>query len=136
MNKEQLLIDLKTNVYVRLAPTEHGVGIVAIKDIPCGIDPFVGCMPDCKFIPVPKEEVEQLEPELFELVKDFCPLQDGEYHLPSTGLNSIDKSYYLNHSKEPNMVARDEGEIFITAREIKKGEELTVDYETYDDVGL
>ncbi len=39
-------------------------------------------------------------------------------------------AWYLNLSKKPNMAA-DESYDFYSLRMIKKGEELTVDYDTY-----
>lgn len=39
--KNKLLNNLKYDIYVRLAPSKlHGVGVVAIKDIPKGTNPF------------------------------------------------------------------------------------------------
>jgi hypothetical protein len=74
-----------------------------------------------------------LDDNLQKLVKDFCPLQDGFYEMPSCGLKAVDQSYYLNHSNEPNMFTIDEGENFLTSRDIEIGEELTVDYNFYDE---
>ena len=65
------------------------------------------------------------------LVRDFCALQDGVYFVPDYGMDAIDKSYFLNHSAKPNMVTTDNGEVFVTARKIMKGEELVADYGEY-----
>jgi hypothetical protein len=136
MTKKQILKQLKHDVYCRLKPSKHGIGVFAIRDIPINTDPFKGCMPNSDFVAIPKKIIHKLKNPVKEMVKDFCPLQDGEYWFPTTGLQAIDKSYYLNHSKKPNMKTQDSGENFITSRNIKAGEELLVDYETYDDVGL
>ena len=40
----------------------------------------------------------------------------------------MDMANYLNHSNTPNIISVNEGEYFETLREIKKGEELFVDY--------
>ena len=133
MTKDQILEQLKNDAYVRLATTEHGIGVVAIKPIPAGTDVFKGCMQGIGFLGVAKVEIDELEEPLRKLVVDFCPLQDDQYWLPDSGIESIDKSYYLNHSNTPNMMTPDGGEIFITTRDIKVGEELVVDYNTYDD---
>ena len=45
----------------------------------------------------------------------------------------MDISYFLNDSKKPNLKTIDDGENFVTLRKIKKGEELTVAYKTYDE---
>ena len=41
--------------------------------------------------------------------------------------------FFLNHSKTPNLYTPDAGRTFITLREVVAGEELTVDYATYDE---
>jgi SET domain-containing protein len=67
------------------------------------------------------------------MVRDFCALQDGNYFVPNFGMDAIDKSYYLNHSTKPNLVTHDKGETFVALRKIKKGEELTANYDEYDE---
>ena len=67
------------------------------------------------------------------MVRDFCALQNGVYFAPDYGIDAIDKSFFLNHSKNPNMISPDHGERFVTAREIAAGEELTADYDTYNE---
>ncbi|HVX91452.1 MAG TPA: hypothetical protein VHC20_07645 [Candidatus Paceibacterota bacterium] len=44
MNKQQFLESLD-EVWCRLAVTTHGVGVVAIRDIPKGVNPFKNCDP-------------------------------------------------------------------------------------------
>jgi SET domain-containing protein len=133
LTKKELLIDLKTRTWCRLAVSEHGVGVKAIRNIPKGVDPFQSCNPIARWIKLYDEEVEELDPLIQELVMDFCPHEDGVYYAPNTSLNAIDISFYLNHSDKPNMDAAKKGEYFVTNREIKAGEFLTVDYNTYDD---
>ncbi len=132
MNKKQFLQSLN-DVWCRLAVTKHGVGVVAIRDIPKGIDPFKNCDPHGDVLEISEKELDtsNAPKETKQLVRDFCALQDGVYFVPDYGIDAIDKSYFLNHSKKPNMVARDKGEVFVTARKIKKGEELTADYDEY-----
>jgi SET domain-containing protein len=62
----------------------------------------------------------------------FAAGKDGGYWVPQGGLNSIDISFFLNHSKQPNVKIIGDGSNFVTARRIKKGEELTVAYNTFD----
>ncbi|MBY0294077.1 SET domain-containing protein [Patescibacteria group bacterium] len=132
MNKRQFLKSLN-DVWCRLAVTKHGVGVVAIRDIPKGIDPFKNCDPHGDVLEISEKELESADApkEAKQLVRDFCALQDGVYFVPDYGIDAIDKSYFLNHSDKPNMVARDKGEEFITGRKIKKGEELVADYDEY-----
>lgn len=132
VNKKQLLESL-SRTYCRLAVTKHGVGVVAIRPIPKGTDPFQNCDPFGSVVRVPEAELEACDApsEAKQLIRDFCALQDGVYHIPSYGIDAIDKSYYLNHSTNPNMETLDQGETFVAARDIKKGEELTANYELY-----
>jgi SET domain-containing protein len=132
MDKKQFLASL-SDVYARLAPTSHGIGVVAIRPIPKGTDPFKNCDPHGDVIEIPEAELEGSEaPEAAKkLVRDFCALQDGVYFVPDYGIDAIDKSYFLNHSDEPNMETIGSGETFVAARDIAAGEELTADYELY-----
>jgi hypothetical protein len=72
-----------------------------------------------------------LDRETEKLYKDFCVLRKGKYGCPRN-FNMLTPAWYLNHSKKPNMAA-DESYDFYSVRRIKKGEELTVDYDTYSD---
>ena len=132
MNKKQFL-DSLSDVYCRLAVTEHGVGVVAIRPIPQGADPFKHCDLPGDVLKISEEEFEAAAApeEAKELVRDFCALQDGVYFVPDYGIDAIDKSYFLNHSQNPNMGSTDAGETFFALRPIAKGEELTADYRDY-----
>ena len=132
MNKKEFLASL-SEVYTRLAPTTHGVGVVAIRPIPAGFDPFANCDPFGDVIEIPEAELESANApeEAKDLVRDFCALQDGVYFVPDYGIDAIDKSYFLNHSDAPNLTTHDDGETFIASRDIAAGEELTADYRDY-----
>lgn len=132
MNKKQFLKSL-SDVYCRLAVTSHGVGVVAIRAIPRGVDPFKNCDPFGDVVELSEKELDlsNAPREAKQMVRDFCALQGSVYFVPDYGIDAIDKSYFLNHSDKPNMVAKDDGEVFMTARRIKKGEELVVDYGEY-----
>ncbi len=132
MRKKEFLKAL-TEVYCRIGVTKHGVGLVAIRTIPKGIDPLKNADPFGSVIKITKEELDAYpaDEEAKCLVRDFCAMQNGVYYVPSYGIDALTKNYYLNHSKKPNMVTSDKGETFYSARTIKKGEELTADYDTY-----
>jgi hypothetical protein len=132
VNKRQFLESLN-DVWCRLAVTKHGVGVVAIRDIPKGVNPFKNCDPFGDVLELPAEELERSDapPEAKQLVRDFCALQDGVYSVPDYGMDAIDKSFFLNHSKKANMATVERGEVFVTARAIRKGEELTANYDQY-----
>ncbi len=132
MNKKQFLESLR-EVYCRLGHTKHGVGVIAIRPIPKGTDPFKNCDPFGDVLKIPKPMLDAFDApkEAKRLVRDFCALQDGIYYVPTYGIDAIPKSYFLNHSLKPNMATPDKGETFITSRKIKTGEELTANYNDY-----
>jgi hypothetical protein len=132
MDKKQFLASL-SDVYTRLAPTSHGIGVVAIRTIPKGTDPFKNCDPFGDVLEIAEAELEASDvPEAAKkMVRDFCALQNGVYFVPDYGLDAIDKSYFLNHSDEPNMTTLEDGETFVVSRDIVEGEELTADYTLY-----
>jgi hypothetical protein len=134
MNKEQFLRSLN-DVYCRLGVTAHGVGLVAIRDIPKGTNPLKHCDPFGDQLEVPQAELDASDApeEAKDVVRDFCVLQNGVFFVPTYGIDAVDKSYFLNHSKDPNVESPDEGQTFYAARDIKKGEELTADYDTYQE---
>jgi SET domain-containing protein len=129
MNKQELLKNLKENIYCRIGISKvHGVGVIAIKDIPKGINPYQGIREE-KYIEFTEKEIELLDTEVRKMIKDFFVIADGKTLIPEDGLNSINISFFQNHSPNPNVTTLD-GETFITLKEIKKGEELTYDYTT------
>lgn len=119
-------------VYCRIGASKiHGVGVIAIRDIPAGIDPMKENR-EMEFEEVPVAEIRDnpnITDAVKKLVKDMCPERDGVYDVPPCNLNEIGVSFYLNHSADPNMEERDG--YFFTRFEIKAGTELTVDYGTY-----
>ena len=58
----------------------------------------------------------------------FCYNDKHHILIPAIGLNSMNMSVYLNHSKTPNLKMRKDGTL-ITLRDIKKDEELMMDYD-------
>lgn len=117
-------------VYVRLAPSNiHGVGVIAIRDIPKAAQVFGD--DDEPTSLVPAVLVRRLKPEIRVLYEHFCVLEGGQWICPAS-FNLLTPSWYLNHSKTPN-VACDESLRFFALRRICKGEELTADYGTYSD---
>jgi len=130
-----LLEKIKNTVYCRLKPSNiEGVGVFAIRAIPKGIDPFVGCEIYGHKL-VHKSRIKKLPRNLAKYIVDMCVCENDHYTVPNAGLNALDISFYINHSKTPNMETSD-GCYFITLRAIKEGEELTIDYGTYNDEDL
>lgn len=75
-----------------------------------------------------RSEVEKLDPITRKKIKRFCILDenDDEYCVP-VDLNNMGSSWYFNHSCASN-VAYDRQGSFVAARDIKKDEELSLDY--------
>lgn len=128
-------MDSLLEVYCRLGKTQNGVGVVAIREIPKGTNPFKNCNNDQGKVEVPQAELDAYDaPDAAkQLIRDFCPLVGGVYLVPHFGIEQVDKSYFLNHSASANLVTEDEGDTFVAARNIQAGEELTANYDSYHD---
>jgi len=121
------------HVYCRLKPSPiGGIGVFAIRSIPAGINPFDG-IPIETWVQVPLSRLKGTDKEVMRMVLDFGVKEGRKVWMPLGGMNALNISYHLNHSKTPNMKAMDGGDWFTSARAIKAGEELTVDYDTYED---
>lgn len=131
--KKQHILNLLQKTYCRLQPSSiQGVGVFAIRDIPKNTNPFEGVtIPDSELFS--QSELAELPEEVKTMVNDFFVAdEEGRIDIPDYGLNGIDISFFINHSKTPNLITHDESVTFVTSRDIKKGEELTADYSTYD----
>ena len=127
-NTTDALQHIKDNIYSRLAVSgTHGVGVFAIKDIPSWIDPFKPYSHSGFFV-VPVDELNDIDINVLRIFSDgfFSPegfqlfqLYDYTFH-PS----------YVNHSEKDkvNLEPSDSESGYITARDIKAGEELLVNY--------
>lgn len=140
--KEKLIDNLRNDIYCRIAPSKiSGVGVIAIRDIPKNTDPFRLTDGKCmkyKSINIDETELKNIDPEIKKMLNDFLgdPTSNkNKYFVPELGLNSIDISFYMNHSKNNNILIKYEKDCeyftFITKRNIKKGEELTINYSNY-----
>lgn len=137
--KDKLLNNLENETYVRLkASPLQGVGVFAIRDIPKGVNPFkMANKVKYKSIKVSTNELKYVHPEVKKMITDFIEPDGKGYYIPENGLNSLDISFYLNHSSNNNLAIvdddNDEYSSFETLRPIKKGEELLIDYKDYKD---
>lgn len=133
MLKQKVLENLK-NTYCRLKPSKiEGVGVFAIRDMPKDINPFLGLKKQ-RWHKFQIAELKKLGKEILSLVDNFFVIhKDGFVYISDSCLNGMDISYFLNNSEKPNIKTIDDGENFITLRKIKRGEELTVSYATYDE---
>jgi SET domain-containing protein len=131
--KNKILNNLK-NTYCRLRPSKiEGVGVYAIRDIPKGKNPFLGVKKQ-KWHKFHISELKGLGKEILPLIDSFFVIHNnGVVEISDACLNGMDISYFLNNSKKPNIKTIDDGENFIALKKIKRGEELTVSYATYDE---
>jgi SET domain-containing protein len=119
-------------VYVRIRPSRvHGVGVFAIRSIRKGTNIFRG--DDGEIVWVRKNQVKGLPKELKRLYEDFCIIkQKGKLYGCPKSFNILTVAWYLNESKSPNVYC-DANYDFFALRDIRPGEELTVDYSTYNE---
>jgi SET domain-containing protein len=117
-------------VFTRLRPSSiHGIGVFAIVDIPKGTNIFND--DNSKIVWVDKHEVNNLEPVLKQLYDDFCIKLGDKYGCPDS-FNNLNVAWYLNESKDDPNVKCVNNYDFYALRDIKKDEELTVDYSTFN----
>ena len=130
MNKAELLKELISNTFVTIKPSAiHGIGVFALVDIPQGCTTMFS-KEEGEWVELSFEEVEQLPGHSKALVENFCLFDEVKYFVPAHGFKALDVSLFLNHSDQPNIVSVNDGAYFETIRDIKKGEELFVDYGT------
>lgn len=127
------LLKKLASTYCRLRPSRlAGVGIFAIRDIPPDTNPFPGVRRQ-RWYKLSPSQLRSLDPAIMEMVSDFYgAAADKTFAVPDCALNSMDISFFLNTSKLPNVKAINGGANFRTHRKIKKDEELTVSYASYD----
>lgn len=142
MTKKNLLDNLKKQTYCRISRSKvAGVGVIAIKDIPKDVNPFVYsgnkiCGANSKSYNITQQDMSNLPQETQRLIKDFFAKEDdGSYEVVKDGLNSLNITSYMNHSKNPNMgvyeIKQCNYTIFKSLRKIKKGEELFISYDDF-----
>lgn len=119
-------------VFARIGRSKiHGVGVLAIRNIRKGTYIFYG--DDEPICWMDKKRIKRCPPGIKKLYEDFCIIKGNIYGCPRN-FNQLTPAWYLNESKKPN-VACDKDYKFYALRDIKKGEELTVDYTTYSNQG-
>lgn len=96
---------------------------------------FSGPIPEKdEWLKVPRTEVDNLPEHAKWLVENYCLYDDENYFIAEYGFKKMDLVNFLNHSDEPNVISINDGEFFEAVRDIKKGEELFIDYgEIVDD---
>lgn len=120
-------------VYARIGRSRvHGVGVIAIRDVPRGTYLFRG--EDERVVWLARADVRRLPPAARALYEDFGMVSGDRIGVPPS-LNRLSVGWYVNHSARPNIEADDDGRFF-ALRRIRAGEELTADYRTFVDEPL
>lgn len=124
---------MKKQTYCQIKRSKiHGVGVIAIRNISKGVNPFPG-VHRVKWHGLEKRELAHLPPKIVKLLYGFFAIQGKKLWIPESGLTGMDMSFYMNTSKKPNVRILGDGDKFRTMRKIKAGEELTVDYDTFSE---
>ncbi len=141
LDKQRLIKHLQEDIYCRIgvSPNGHGVGVVAIRDIPKNTNPFnnLSTYKNEKIINLTQDDLKNVNKNVVKILGDFFDATgDGLYNVLYEGPNYMNISYYLNHSVNPNIIPVNIPELsnfytFITLRDIKEGEELTFDYSKF-----
>lgn len=73
ITKNRLLKHLKNDIYCRIGVSKvHGVGVIAIKDIPKGTIPFATLSKEeDKIINLTKDDIKDIHPNVRKLLADF-----------------------------------------------------------------
>ena len=126
--KEQLLAHLQNEVFCRLGvSTIHGIGVFAVRDIPEGDNPLASRL-NYKEVKFSHAELKKLPRGVRKEIEIFCYYDKDAVFVPEIGMNSMNMAVYLNHSKQPNVRYRKNGQLK-ALKNIQAGEELFLDYD-------
>ena len=136
MNKNELLYFLGNKLYCRVKRSPvHGVGVFAVKDIPANTDTFSALEEESggsDYHFYSSEELGVLDKGVFELIDDYCvACNSGKYEISEALPRWVQGGcvYLINHSHSPNLKYIQKTDDIITTKEIKRGEELFLDYD-------
>ena len=126
--KDKLYDHLRDDVYCKLGVSPiHGIGVFALRDIPKGTKPL-NSMVSKKEIKFSRIELKKVPSSVRKHLASFCLVEKGRVFAPEIGMNAVNLSIYLNHSKTPNL-RFNEKDVLEAMRDITRNEELTIDYD-------
>jgi SET domain-containing protein len=137
MSKNKLIKHLENDIYCRIGVSKiSGVGVIAIRDIPKGTDPFKTLSKEKEeIIELSKDDIKKVDTNVKKIIGDFFG-NLNTYDVLASGPNNINVSFYMNHSDKPNIdiIEKTNSKYmgFITNKNIKKGDELTINYSKYE----
>ncbi len=129
--REDLLKELGSNTWVMIQRSQiQGIGVFALVDIPKGCRSMfsIAKLNHEEWITIPKADVEKLPAHSKTLVETYCLYDEGNYFIPEYGFKKMDLVSFLNHADHGNIISVNDGEFFEAIHDIKKGEELVIDY--------
>jgi SET domain-containing protein len=145
LDKQRLIKHLQEDIYCRIGVTStHGVGVIAIRDIPKNTNPFnnLSTYKKEKIINLTEDDLKNVNKNVRKILGDFFDgAGSGSYSVLYDGPNYMNITFYMNHSANPNIIPVNIPELskyysFITLRDIKEGEELTFDYTKFTKNGV
>lgn len=107
----------------------HGLGCYTEEDITAG--QVVWKMDTTLDMELTEEDIKKYPPSVIDFLQmySYGQLENGK----KTYILCGDHARHMNHSDAPNCVEAGDGNSFnLAARDIKKGEELTCDYNAFD----
>ena len=110
-----------------LKPAAHGIGVFAAHDIQK--DTHLKMFGDEEYLETRSLARDRKDvPEYF---RQYC-IDWGDKLICPKNFSCMPVGWYLNHSKTPNTV-RDKNYNWYASRDIKSGEEITIDYNTLEE---
>jgi SET domain-containing protein len=123
---------LDSNIWVRLANTKYGVGVIALRDIPKNtkitdyddsnlesLSIKIFLINDQEFL----KDIIKLHPNIQNLIKDrYIFHNEGSGHILSPNSHQIYR-LYINHSENPNVDTN-----LVSIKDINEGDEITFSY--------
>lgn len=111
-----------------LKPSEHGIGVFAAHNIKHGT--YLRLFGDKRNTEHQIRRLKRVDiPEVF---RGYCIDRREEMICPKD-FGCMPVGWYLNHSKNPTAVHKDYH--YYASRDIKEGEEITIDYNTLEEPG-
>ena len=106
-----------------LKPSAHGVGVFATHDIAKGAPlRLFGDDPDLTL-----RSMERSIEAVPAMLRDYCMSRENGVLVCPRDFGRMEIGWYLNHSCQPN-TRRDDNYDWYALQDIKKGEEITIDY--------